>query len=81
MLGGRVLQILGTWRVEGMLAVSRAIGDRRIKQYVSAVPDQTTVHRTDQHTRLVLASDGLWDTLSVQDACDLAGIITFSFSF
>ncbi len=37
-LGGRVIY-WGRWRVEGVLAVSRSIGDARLKPYVTAEPD------------------------------------------
>jgi protein phosphatase 1L len=41
-LGGRVIH-WGRWRVEGVLAVSRSIGDARMKPYVTAEPE-TVVH-------------------------------------
>lgn len=37
-LGGRVIY-WGRWRVEGVLAVSRSIGDAKLKPYVTASPD------------------------------------------
>eukprot|EP00297_Palpitomonas_bilix_P010881 CAMPEP_0113868458 /NCGR_PEP_ID=MMETSP0780_2-20120614/999_1 /TAXON_ID=652834 /ORGANISM="Palpitomonas bilix" /LENGTH=243 /DNA_ID=CAMNT_0000853541 /DNA_START=390 /DNA_END=1121 /DNA_ORIENTATION=- /assembly_acc=CAM_ASM_000599 len=61
-LGGRVLTI-GCPRVEGNLAVSRAIGDISLKRYVigKAEIKNADVQRGD---RLVLASDGLWDVFT-----------------
>jgi len=70
-LGGRVLSIMGTWRVEGVLAVSRAIGDRRLKKFVSALPEVAQVFLTDEHTHLLLASDGVWDVLTMPEAADV----------
>jgi protein phosphatase 1L len=54
-----------------VLAVSRAFGDRLLKRYVVATPDITeeTVGPDDQ--LVVLASDGLWDVVSNDDAINL----------
>lgn len=66
--GGRV-HFIGTWRVEGILAVSRAIGDRRLKKWVIATPDIKSKRVSAQDDAfLILASDGLWDVLSSSDA-------------
>lgn len=62
-LGGRVIH-WGRWRVEGVLAVSRAIGDARLKPYVTAEPDIVEHDVTDDDMFLVVASDGVWDTMS-----------------
>lgn len=69
-LGGRIIHY-GTWRVEGVLAVTRAIGDRRLKKYVSAVPEIKTRSIKDGDEYLILASDGVWDVLSSQAAVDV----------
>lgn len=68
-LGGRI-KFHGTWRVEGALAVTRAFGDRRYKRFLTATPEITCHRLTDQDEFLILASDGLWDVLSSQDAVD-----------
>jgi len=69
-LGGRIIHY-GTWRVQGVLAVTRAFGDRKLKQYVSAEPEIKSWELTDDDDFLVLATDGVWDVLSSQAAVDI----------
>ncbi|MCO5573566.1 hypothetical protein L7F22_027337 [Adiantum nelumboides] len=69
--GGRVFNWNG-WRVLGVLAMSRAIGDHFLKPYVIADPDVTMTARSEEDEFLILASDGLWDVVSNQDACSIA---------
>lgn len=69
-LGGRVIYY-GTWRVEGILAVSRAFGDRRLKKFVTAEPEIKSRELQEQDDFLILASDGVWDVLSSQAAVDI----------
>ncbi|CAL5029535.1 unnamed protein product [Urochloa decumbens] len=58
----------GTWRVGGVLAVSRAFGDKLLKQYVVVDPEirEEVVDNTLEF--LILASDGLWDVVSNDEA-------------
>ena len=65
------LPVAGTWRVGGILAVSRAFGDRLLKRYVVSDPEiqEATIGPEDEF--LVLASDGLWDVVKDQDAVSL----------
>lgn len=58
-------------RVQGRLAVSRALGDRAVKRFVTAVPDVVTLELKPDHDFVVLASDGLWDVVSSQEAARL----------
>lgn len=69
-------------RVEGSLAVSRALGDFAYKQapgrppelqLVSAEPEVAALARQDEDEFVLLASDGVWDALS---GADLAGLVT-----
>jgi serine/threonine protein phosphatase PrpC len=69
-IGGRIIHY-GTWRVEGVLAVTRAIGDRRLKKYISAVPEIRTRPLQPGDDYLILASDGVWDVLSSQATVDI----------
>jgi len=69
-LGGRIIYY-GTWRVEGVLAVTRAIGDRRLKKFVSAVPEIKQRQLQEGDDYLILATDGVWDVLSSQQACNV----------
>ncbi|PKU81823.1 putative protein phosphatase 2C 59 [Dendrobium catenatum] len=58
----------GTWRVGGVLAVSRAFGDRLLKQYVVADPEIQEEVVDGSLEFLILASDGLWDVVSNEEA-------------
>ncbi|CAG4988496.1 unnamed protein product [Parnassius apollo] len=51
----------GTWRVNGQLAVSRAIGDANYKPYVTAQPEIALVELDGDEDFIVVACDGLWD--------------------
>ncbi|BDA47091.1 probable protein phosphatase 2C 8 at C-terminar half [Coccomyxa sp. Obi] len=69
--GGQILFWNGV-RVMGVLAVSRAIGDHCLRPFVIAQPEVTILGRRPDDEILLLASDGLWDVLSNQEACTLA---------
>eukprot|EP01087_Luapelamoeba_hula_P021326 TRINITY_DN742_c0_g1_i2.p1 TRINITY_DN742_c0_g1~~TRINITY_DN742_c0_g1_i2.p1 ORF type:complete len:410 (-),score=79.08 TRINITY_DN742_c0_g1_i2:8-1237(-) len=59
----------GIWRVEGVLAVSRAFGDATLKSKgVSAEPEIKTFTITDADEFFVLATDGLWDVFTNDEA-------------
>ncbi|KAF2822022.1 protein phosphatase-like protein 2C [Ophiobolus disseminans] len=59
-------------RVNGVLAVTRALGDAYMKDLVTGHPYTTeTVIQADQDEFMVLACDGLWDVCSDQEAVDL----------
>lgn len=62
-MGGKVI-FWGRWRVEGILAVSRAIGDMHLKPYVTPEPEVTEWEVAEDDLFLILASDGIWDVLS-----------------
>lgn len=69
--GGQVLYWNGH-RVMGVLAMSRAIGDHGLRPYVIPEPEISVLSRTEEDELLLLASDGLWDVMSNQEAANLA---------
>ncbi|KAI4382816.1 hypothetical protein MLD38_008729 [Melastoma candidum] len=71
--GGRVIYWEGA-RVLGVLAMSRAIGDNYLKPFVIPDPEVTVTARTEEDECLILASDGLWDVVSNETACGVAGM-------
>ncbi|KAF5947554.1 hypothetical protein HYC85_013511 [Camellia sinensis] len=60
---GGVVTWAGTWRVGGVLAMSRAFGNRMLKQFVVAEPEIQDQEIYEEFELLVLASDGLWDVV------------------
>ncbi|KAI3936705.1 hypothetical protein MKX01_034134 [Papaver californicum] len=69
--GGTVIDWNG-FRVLGVLATSRCIGDRYLKPYVISIPEVTITSRTESDEFVILASDGLWDVMSNKMACKIA---------
>lgn len=69
---GGVVMWAGTWRVGGVLAMSRAFGNRMLKQFVVADPEIQDQEVDEEVELLVLASDGLWDVVPNDDAVSLA---------
>ena len=67
-MGGFVENVYGCYRVNGILAVSRSFGDRKLKKYIIATPEikTHTINKNDKF--IVIASDGLWDTIP-NDKC------------
>ena len=55
-------------RVEGVLAVTRAFGNNAMKTIVDAEPDVCTHSIAADDLAVVIASDGVWDVLSNDDA-------------
>ena len=68
--GGQVLfdDVDKIYRVDGILAVSRAIGDYYVKPYVTGEPTVGTFELTADDECVVLASDGLWDDVTPAEA-------------
>ncbi|KAF6812635.1 protein phosphatase [Colletotrichum sojae] len=59
-------------RVNGVLAVTRALGDTYMKDLVTGHPYTTeTVIQPESDEFIIIACDGLWDVCSDQDAVDL----------
>jgi serine/threonine protein phosphatase PrpC len=68
--GGAVVWY-GAWRVNGLLSVSRSIGDNSLSSVVIADPSTKREQRTEQDEFIIVATDGLWDVVKHQEACDI----------
>ncbi|KAF8404346.1 hypothetical protein HHK36_009229 [Tetracentron sinense] len=68
--GGSVNCCHGILRVQGTLAVSRAIGDLDWKEWIISEPETRKLHLTPDCEFLIIASDGLWDKVTNQEAVD-----------
>jgi len=58
-------------RVNGILAVTRALGDHAIKEWVVCDPYYTELSLTSKDKFLIIACDGVWDVMTDQDAVNL----------
>lgn len=69
-LGG-FISFNGSWRVQGILAMSRSLGDYPLKNLNVVIPDPDILtFDLDklQPEFMILASDGLWDAFSNEEA-------------
>ncbi|KAI4324997.1 hypothetical protein MLD38_030434 [Melastoma candidum] len=66
--GGRVIN-WGGYRILGVLATSRSIGDQYLKPFVISDPEVRVSPRTSSDEFLILGSDGLWDVIPNEYAC------------
>lgn len=58
-------------RVNGVLAITRALGDCYMKNLVIGSPFTTATEITDEDEFLIIACDGLWDVCTDQQAVDM----------
>ncbi|KAK8954886.1 putative protein phosphatase 2C 74 [Platanthera zijinensis] len=69
--GGYVNCHNGVWRVQDSLAISRSIGDANMKEWIVSEPETKMIPLTQDCEFLIMASDGLWDMVSNQEAVDV----------
>ncbi|KAJ4953698.1 hypothetical protein NE237_030530 [Protea cynaroides] len=69
--GGRVINWNGA-RILGVLAMSRAIGDRYFRPWIIPVPEITFTTRSEEDECLIVASDGLWDVMTNNEVGEVA---------
>ena len=69
---GHPIEGTGVYRINGNLAVARAIGDRAEKPCVSSEVEISTYDISGDRTGdiILLASDGLWDVMENEDVAD-----------
>ena len=69
---GNPIEGTGVYRINGNLAVARAIGDRAEKPCVSSEVETSTYDISGDRTGgiILLASDGLWDVMKNEDVAD-----------
>ncbi|KAG9099225.1 Protein phosphatase 2C 1 [Ceratobasidium sp. UAMH 11750] len=58
-------------RVNGVLAVTRSLGDSAMKEFVVGSPYTTETELSDDDEFIILACDGLWDVVDDQAAVDI----------
>ncbi|CAL1409705.1 unnamed protein product [Linum trigynum] len=68
--GGRVINWNG-YRVLGVLSTSRSIGDEYLKPFIISTPEVVVTKRSPEDEFLILGSDGLWDVITNEDACQV----------
>lgn len=74
-LGGKVIS-LGVARVQGILSMSRALGDVHLKPYVTAEPRIVEGYLGKENQFVLLACDGVWDVLKQEEVMKMVAAMT-----
>ncbi|KAJ8680105.1 hypothetical protein QAD02_015892, partial [Eretmocerus hayati] len=69
-LGGEIIYF-GTYRVNGVLSVSRSLGDAKYKPFVMAEPEIVKIELDGTEDFLIMACDGFWDKADAGVAASL----------
>ncbi|MCX8111175.1 MAG: protein phosphatase 2C domain-containing protein [Syntrophorhabdaceae bacterium] len=69
--GGVVIRF-GVYRVQGELAMSRAIGDAHLKPYIIAEPYIAEGCLGRENDYVIVACDGIWDVMDAEETIDIA---------
>ncbi|RWW85885.1 hypothetical protein BHE74_00005406 [Ensete ventricosum] len=67
-----LLLLLCLGKMEGAKNMNHETGDSYLKPYVVSEPEVTVTEREEGDECLILASDGLWDVVTNETACDVA---------
>ena len=65
-------------RVNGMLAVTRALGDLTMKDHVTCEPYTFSIDLIEEDTHLIVACDGVWDVMEDDEAAALVAAASTS---
>jgi len=68
--GGYVFNFMGTFRVNGNLALSRCMGDLAMYPHVINTPE-ITQKKLSEGSVVVIGTDGIWDVIDSAEAIDL----------
>jgi serine/threonine protein phosphatase PrpC len=66
--GGMILNVFGEDRVNGVLNITRALGDTQARPMISSEPSDLRIDiKESEYYMIFLASDGVWDVLTEEE--------------
>lgn len=69
--GGYISKVHNINRVCGQLAITRSIGDTKLKSFMTSLPYIKSTELQSEDLAVVLASDGIFETLSIDLVCTI----------
>ncbi|KAI6240842.1 PPM-type phosphatase domain-containing protein [Aphelenchoides fujianensis] len=68
--GGTIVNVAGDLRVNGVLNITRSMGDMGAKPIITSEPETDTYDLSDDDWLLFVSSDGVWDELEPAEILD-----------